>query len=130
MGLHNWIMRFTLDRHPGANLVTAVAPGKIRVGEEIITRSVILSANRIIRDWPVASSEEIDRQALSPALALEPDVLLVGTGRRLAFPAGPLAAELAAHGIGLEFMDTAAACRTYNILINEERPVVAALVIA
>ncbi|MEJ2514764.1 MAG: Mth938-like domain-containing protein [Gammaproteobacteria bacterium] len=122
-------MRITLDRHPSANLVTGVRPGEVRVGDQAITRSAILSADRIIRDWPVASRDDIDRDALEPALALEPEVLLVGTGARLEFPAGALVAELARRGVGLEFMDTAAACRTYNILINEDRQVVAALVI-
>ena len=122
-------MRFTLDRHPTANLVTSVSPGRIRVGETSIDSSVILSAKRIIPDWPVRTSEELDLASLAPALDLGPSILVVGTGTRLVFPRGGLVAELAARGIGLEVMDTAAACRTYNILVNEERPVVAALVI-
>ena len=122
-------MRFTLDRHPGAHLVTSVLPGAIRVGDVVVTSSVILSAQRIIRDWPVASSAAVNLASLAPALELGPEVLLLGTGSRLVFPDGPLAAELAGRGVGLEIMDTAAACRTYNILVNEDRPVVAALVI-
>ncbi len=123
-------MRFTLDRHPTANLVTSVSPGRIRVGETSITSNVILSAQRIIPDWPVRSSEELDLASLAPALELGPSILVVGTGARLVFPRGGLVAELAARGIGLEVMDTAAACRTYNILVNEERPVVAALMVS
>jgi len=123
-------MRFTLDRHPTANLVTSVSPGQIRVGETSITSSVILSAQRIIPDWPVRSSEELDLASLAPALELGPSILVVGTGAGLVFPRGGLVAELAARGIGLEVMDTAAACRTYNILVNEERPVVAALMVS
>jgi uncharacterized protein len=122
-------MRFTLERHPGANLVTGIEPGSIRVGDLLVTSSIILSAQRIIADWPVRSSAEIDAGALAPALELEPDVLLLGTGARLVFPRMALAAEMAARGIGLEVMDTAAACRTYNILANEERSVVAALIL-
>lgn len=122
-------MRFTLDRHPTANLVTNVSPGVIRVGEATITSSVILSAERIIPDWPVRSSEALDLASLAPALELGPSVLIVGTGSRLVFPRGPLIAELATRGVGLEFMDTPAACRTFNILVNEDRPVVAALMV-
>jgi len=122
-------MRFTLDRHPTANLVTSVSPGEIRVGETSITSSVILSAERIIPDWPVRSSEELDLASLAPALELAPAILLVGTGTRLVFPRGALLAELAARGVGLEIMDTPAACRAFNILVNEDRPVVAALMV-
>lgn len=122
-------MRFTLERRPDANLVTGIEPGAIRVGDVLVTRSLILSAQRIIADWPVRSSAQIDTGTLAPALELKPDVLLLGTGARLVFPPGALAAEMAAEGIGLEVMDTAAACRTYNILVNEERSVVAALIL-
>ena len=64
---------------------------------------------------------------MASALALQPEILLIGTGRRLVFPAHSLYAELFRKGIGLEVMDTTAACRTYNILLSEGREVVAAL---
>lgn len=122
-------MEFTLDRHPTANLVSHVGPEGIRVGEISIGRSVVLSASELILDWPVSSVQSLDLGALAPALELQPEVLLLGTGEQICFPESALFAALAARGIGLEVMDTAAACRTFNILVNEERPVVAALIL-
>jgi uncharacterized protein len=122
-------MRFTLDRHPTANLVTYIGPDGIRVREQRITSSVILSATELIADWPVNTIQALDEAALAPALALDPEILILGTGERILFPASVLYADLAGRGIGLEVMDTAAACRTYNILVNDERPVVAALIL-
>jgi uncharacterized protein len=123
------VMRFTLDRHPTANLVTHIGPAGIRVGEFAIRTSVVLSATQIVTDWPVPDLDALSMEALAPALELSPEVLVLGTGRRLRFPEARLFAELAALDIGLEVMDTSAACRTYNILVNEGRPVVAALIL-
>jgi uncharacterized protein len=122
-------MEFTLDRHPTANLVSHIGPDGIRVGEISIGRSVVMSASKLILDWPVSSVQSLDLGALAPALELQPEVLLLGTGKRIRFPESALFATLAARGIGLEVMSTAAACRTFNILVNEERPVVAALIL-
>lgn len=122
-------MRFTLDHHPTANLVTHVGPEGIRVGERRISRSVILSAGELIADWPVDAVDMLDEESLAPALALDPEILILGTGERIRFPASALYALLGSRGVGLEVMDTAAACRTYNLLVNEDRPVVAALIL-
>jgi uncharacterized protein len=122
-------MRFTLDQHPTANLVTYVGPDGIRVGEHYITGSVILSAAELIGHWPVHDVAALDEAALAPALALGPEILILGTGERILFPDASLFAALARQGIGLEVMNTAAACRTYNVLVNEDRPVVAALIL-
>jgi uncharacterized protein len=122
-------MQIHLDQHPTANLITHVGPDGIRVGQHRITRSAIVSATALIPDWPVNTIEALDWEALGPALRLDPEILLLGTGARAVFPASSLFAELAGRGIGLEAMDTAAACRTYNVLVFEDRPVVAALIL-
>jgi uncharacterized protein len=72
---------------------------------------------------------DISLQSLQPALDLEPEILLLGTGARTMFPEPALLAELSRRRIGFEAMDTAAACRTYNVLAHEDRAVVAALLI-
>jgi uncharacterized protein len=122
-------MRLTLDNRPGANLVTRVGPEGIQVGEDLLRASFIVSAGDLLRDWPIADPVALDLAALAPALALEPEILVLGTGSRIQFPAGALFAQLAEKGIGLEVMDTAAACRTYNVLAGEERAVVAAIIL-
>jgi uncharacterized protein len=123
------LMQFILEQRTAANLITYVGPEGIRVGHQPIARSVILSAAELISDWSVSTIQALDLESLEPALALAPEILILGTGDQLRFPASALYVELAARGIGLEVMDTAAACRTYNVLVNDYRPVVAALIL-
>ena len=80
-----------------------------------------------MHDWAVSDPENLELADLATAMALEPDVIIVGTGASLTLPQTDLMSEVAAHGIGLEIMDTPAACRTYNVLVHERRAVVAAL---
>ena len=122
-------MRFTLDTRPGANLVTGIGPEGVRIGAQWFRSSIILNAAELVPDWPVVDIQALDLDALAPALRLAPEILVLGTGERIRFPDSALYAALAARGIGLEVMDTAAACRTYNVLVAEERPVVAALIL-
>ena len=68
-------------------------------------------------------------QDFAPILSMQPEIVLLGTGSRLCFPAAQLTAGILAAGVGLEVMDTAAPCRTFNILLSEQRSVVAALVL-
>ncbi|HEX9876511.1 MAG TPA: MTH938/NDUFAF3 family protein [Gammaproteobacteria bacterium] len=109
------------------NVVSAWNADGIRIGEEWLRQHVIISAQTIIRDWPVHAPEHVRLEDLSAAVALEPQVLLLGTGPRLMLPQMDLMQALGAKGIGLEIMDTPAACRTYNVLVHENRRVVAAL---
>jgi uncharacterized protein len=122
-------MRLTLENSPGANLVTHLEPDGIRVGERRFDRSLILSAAELVPGWSVHDPAQVGLDSLAPALGLEPEILVLGTGSRIVFPPGEVFAALAARGIGLEVMDTAAACRTYNVLVGEERSVVAALIL-
>ena len=122
-------MRLTLENRPGANLVTRLGPDGIQVGERRFARSLILSAAELLPEWSVDDPAQLALDSLAPALELEPDILVLGTGDRIVFPPGELFAALAARGIGLEVMDTPAACRTYNVLVGEERSVVAALIL-
>ena len=108
------------------NVIRAYAPGRINVNETLLTRSFILAADTLVQDWPPQRFEELNLAQLQAALALKPEILLIGTGATQHFLPGEVMAALGRGGIGGEVMDTAA-CRTYNILLNEERRVVAAL---
>ena len=108
-------------------VIRAYAPGRINVSDELLTRSFIVAPDQVIADWPPQRFEELTAAHLDAALALEPEILIIGTGATQRFLPGELLAKLAAKGIGLETMDTAAACRTYNILLSEDRKVVAAI---
>jgi uncharacterized protein len=122
-------MKFNLDRAGGAHVVRAYAPGHIRIGDRDIATSVIVTAAELIEPWRPRRIAELEAADLEPVVALAPDVLLIGTGARQVFPAPALFAALHAARIGFEVMDTGAACRTYNVLVAEERRVAAALLI-
>ncbi len=122
-------MRLTLDQPANVNLITAVSPGEIRVGEQVIRTSVIIGTRDIIPDWPAASMDRLDATDIAPVLELEPEIVLLGSGRRLVFPPQEIHGQVLARHIGLEVMDTAAACRTFNILAAEGRRVAAALIL-
>lgn len=121
-------MKLTLETSD-VNLVSAWEPDAVRVGEAWLRGHLILSAQEILLDWDVTSPEALSAQDLQPAINLNPKIVLLGTGSRLALPNIDLMTVLAAQGVGLEIMDTPAACRTYNVLVHEDRDVVAALFI-
>ena len=100
-----------------------------RPTEEVLTNSFIMTPQRLIRNWPPQSAGEICAEHLETAADLEPEVLLIGTGVTLEFPDITLTYQLMERGIGVEVMDTAAACRTYNVLMHEGRKVALALVV-
>ena len=110
-----------------ANLIRAYEPGRIRIGERWLTGHVIVAPDRLIEDWRVETPTEIALEHLEPALALQPEIVLLGTGATLDWPDADLMAALAARAVGLEIMSTPAACRTFNVLVHEQRRVVAAL---
>jgi uncharacterized protein len=80
--------------------------------------------------WDVRRIEDVHPDTLAPAFAVKGEIgfLLLGTGRTMAFPPAGAREALADAGIGFEIMDTGAACRTYNILLAEQRQVAAALI--
>ena len=121
-------LKFTLETSD-VNLISAWEPDAVRVGKEWYRSHLILSSQHILSDWTVTSPDILQANDLSAAIELGPEIILLGTGNQLALPDIDLMAELAGQGIGLEIMDTPAACRTYNVLIHESRNVVAALFI-
>jgi uncharacterized protein len=122
-------MKFTLQEPSSGNLVRACTADGIVVREHVIRSSVILTAAEIVFDWPPARIEELTPQHLQAVLQLKPDVILLGTGARQVFPDAIVLAESLRAGVGLEVMDTRAACRTYNVLVQEGRSVAAALIV-
>lgn len=109
------------------NLIGAWKDGEIRIGEEWVRGHVIVSPNAIIRDWTVDTPATLAVADLDDALALEPEIVIIGTGTALVIPTSDIVETLGNRGIGVEVMSTPAACRTYNVLAHEWRRVVAAL---
>ena len=120
-------MKFTLESSSRVNLVRAYSRTELLIGEERVLSSCIVSADRLITDWPPPRYEALDLQHLREIFALQPEVVLLGTGERQRFPPADVRSAFGERGVGLEVMDLGAACRTYNILVQEERHAVAAL---
>src|SRR5689334_5495184 len=109
------------------HFIRAWEPGRIRIAERWVAGNVIVSADKIIEGWATAAPNALAIDDLAPALALEPTILLVGAGTDQFLPDVELMAALAQRRVGLEIMSTPAACRTFNVLLQEHRRVVAAL---
>ncbi len=101
-----------------------------RVNERVLTASFILSPHQLIEGWRPAGIADLVADDLEPLLALQPEVILLGTGERQAFPAAVVMAACLQRGVGLEAMTNAAAARTFNVLASESRRVVAGFLIA
>lgn len=103
------------------------APPKFR--EETLETSFILSANKLIKNWAPESINELAREHAEQLVSLQPEVIILGTGNKICFPRPDWSATFYEKGIGLEVMDTGAACRTYSILTSDSRNVVVALML-
>jgi uncharacterized protein len=109
------------------NFIRAWEPGRVRVAGRWIAGNVMIGADRIVEAWTLASPQRLTMTDLEPALALEPTIIVLGTGNEQLLPDVELMAAVAARSVGLEIMSTPAACRTFNVLLQEQRRVVAAL---
>src|SRR5512134_1446908 len=119
-------MKFTQQRPDGINLIRRYGADFIAIGENEIRESCIVSANSFSA-WAPRSVEELNAEHLAPLFALKPEVVVLSTGARQIFPRAALRAEFATRRIGLEVMEIGAACRTYNVLVGEERHVLLAI---
>jgi uncharacterized protein len=104
-------------------------PGWVSVDGERITRSVIVASSGARLAWAAGSFEELDAAHFAQLSQVDAEIVIFGSGSRIRFPKPSWLAPLIAKRIGVETMDTAAACRTYNILAQEGRKVAVALLI-
>jgi uncharacterized protein len=118
-----------LDENNAAYQIRAYQPGLIQINDATFTNSIILSPTQLIEYWQPQSATELSADSFTLILDMKPDVLLIGTGSQLVFLPVDLYGELINQGIGVELMDTRAACRTFSALSAENRNVVAALII-
>jgi uncharacterized protein len=119
-------MQLTRDSS-AVNFIRAWEPGRIRVAERWVAGNVIVGPDSILEAWTTVEPHVLTIEHLEPALALEPTIIVLGTGTERLLPDVELMADVAARSVGLEIMSTPAACRTFNVLLQEQRRVVAAL---
>ncbi len=121
-------MKLQPDR-PEAQAITAHGPGWVAVNGEKVDASVVIGSNGERFEWDCASFEQLGASHFSRLVALGAELVIFGSGDRMRFPPPAWLAPLMAERTGVETMDTAAACRTYNILAAEGRHVIAALLV-
>lgn len=121
-------MKIELDTpSAGKNLIQSYSSAGIVINNVPYLDSIIVSPDRIIEHWPPQHASALTDAHLHDILALTPELVLLGTGARLQFPDPKITLLLHSSNIGIEIMDTAAACRAYNFIAGEGRKVVAAL---
>ena len=121
-------LKFHLATAAG-NVVTGVGAGWLRVNADVHRQSLLLAPDAIVTPWAPAGFAGLTEDDFAPLLDLRPAVVVFGSGATLRFAHPRLTRALVAARIGVETMDTAAACRTYNILAAEGRRVAAALIV-
>ena len=120
-------MKLQIETGDSRYLITSYGAGEVVVNEERLTRSFVIGPDTVIRDWGPSSVHDMEARHLEAILELAPEVVLLGTGENQVFPDPAMLSAMMARGVGLEVMDTGAACRTYNILLGEGRRIVAGL---
>ena len=122
-------MKLHATRPSGVNTITGYGEGHVLVNGERHSASIVVLPERL-EQWAVTGFDALSSEDFSFLKDLGAEIVLLGTGARQRFPHPRLSGTLAQAGIGLEVMDLQAACRTYNILVAEERKVAAALLFA
>lgn len=120
-------MKFQPDTLAGVNAITRHEDGRVWVGSTVYAHSVLVPWQGEVLDWGVADGGPLSEAHFERIAALRPEVVIIGSGARQRFLPSALLRPLMAARIGVETMDTAAACRTYNVLVHEGRRVLAAL---
>lgn len=122
-------VKLHLDRFDGLNAFSGYGDGYVLVNQRRHIRSLVVLPDRLIDPWAPRSAGEVAPESFAELVPLPLEIVLVGTGDRMHLLHPRLYAALASRRIGVEVMDTRAACRTYNILLAEGRKVAAALVV-
>jgi uncharacterized protein len=120
-------MEFHLEIPGHHHFIRSVGEQGIRINEDYYSGAVIVSTLKVVPEWDVESVADINEASLRPVFDLDPEVVLIGTGPNQVFLPPEVQMLFYRRGIGFEVMTTDAACRTFNVLAAEGRPVAAAL---
>jgi uncharacterized protein len=122
-------MKFAEDNQDEGYVITAYDSTNIVINGKSFRQSLIIAGNQMNDSWGVDSISTLTNEHVDTILSFKPELILIGTGSKLTFPAVEAYTAIISAGIGVDFMDTGAACRTYNILMGEGRGVVAGLIL-
>lgn len=122
-------MKFQPDSLAGTNVLTRHEPGRVWVGGSAFGHSIVVPWRGEVSAWAAGGFEGLRTEDFDALADRGAAVVLFGSGARIRFPSPALLRGLMRRGIGVETMDTAAACRTYNVLASEGRAVLAALLV-
>ena len=122
-------MKFAQDSQEEGYVITAYDIDSVSINGKIFSQSLVIANAQLNDNWNISSIELLTPGHIDQVLSFEPELIIIGTGNKLIFPAVEIYASIIEHGIGVDFMDTGAACRTYNILMSEGRDVVAGLIL-
>jgi len=122
-------MKLSEDHNAGTYMINGYEAEGIIINQRTYSSSLIVSNHRLLENWPMQEISQLSTENLAPILELEPEVILIGTGSTLIFPPPTSYTNVIQSGLGIEFMDSVAACRTYNILLSEDRRVVAGIIL-
>jgi uncharacterized protein len=125
--MHRNFMKLQLAQSEGRNVITAYGEGYVSVNTVRHSSNLVVLPDRLITDWTLATFETLVLADFELLASLDAEIVLLGTGNQLRFPRPELLQPLIHVQKGLEVMDVNAACRTYNVLVNEGRKVAAAL---
>ncbi|MFK7995461.1 MAG: Mth938-like domain-containing protein [Granulosicoccus sp.] len=113
------------------NLISNYGTGVLSINGQDFSSNLLITRTRVIEDWFNGPLTELKLEHFEPLFdgveSETPEIVLLGSGSSHVFPDFSLMAELKKKGVALEVMNTRAACRTYSVLVNEYRPVAAAL---
>ena len=109
--------------------ITGYGPGWVGINTDKVVHSVVVGSRGERMDWQCNSFEDLTPEHFAQLAVMAPELVIFGSGSRIRFPQPVWLKALMAQRIGIETMDTQAACRTYNILAQEGRHVVVALLL-
>ena len=121
-------MKIELDSiSDSSNKIDGYSAGQVTITNKVYQSSLLVSPDIIVPDWPPKLFSDLAISHIEQIMTLDPEIVILGTGKSLTFPSELLLQPITGRSIGIEIMDTGAACRSYNFLLGEGRHVVAAL---
>ena len=122
-------MELQLEKNPSGHRIGSFTDDTLVIGGLRYTASLIVTLDQVVRDWPPQHPDQLSIDDFAMILTFKPELILIGTGNTLRFPNSGILKDVIRAGVGIDFMDTRAVCRTYNVLAAEGRHVVAGIII-